>query len=659
MMQKRRYKLHAPAALCAVLALMLAGCESGDRVPDTGAGEGTEECSGECAENPTLLSINDVETILAQAIIEARAQDAAATIAVVDRVGNVLGVVRMNGADLTVRIDSGRDITTGLDGIRYIPDTLVAIAKAITGAYLSSEGNAFSTRTASQIVQQNFNPGEADQPGGPLFGVQFSNLPCSDLNTRFSLLDNLGPKRSPLGLSADPGGFPLYKDGTVVGGIGVIADGVYGLDLDASDIDRDTDELIALAGSFGYAAPADRRGDRITADGKTFRFSDVDFDDLGATPGDAPSFTSLLGIQPGEGVLIAVPGYTGLLPAVIAGQAFGQAASGIRADNSTFAGLDAFILVDGLNANRYPPSAGTDGADALTASEVETLLEAALGVANRARAQIRRPLGSRARVTISVVDTNGVILGIVRTQDAPVFGIDVSLQKARSAAFFSNSNATAGLTAVPAAIYPARTPLGGPISDTIVIGDYVADALDFDPGLTLDGEYAISARALGNLARPYFPDGQIGASNGPFSKPFMTGWSPFSTGLQLDLNINRIIEHVAFVIGGGIGIDAPLNCTAIGTLANGIQIFPGGVPIYRGNTLVGAIGVSGDGVDQDDMVAFLGLHNAGQQLDGAIGNAPAGMRADNLAPQGIRLRYAQCPQAPFIDSNEQNVCDGK
>ena len=32
------------------------------------------------------------------------------------------------------------------------------IAKAITGAYLSSGGNAFSTRTASEIVQQNFPP---------------------------------------------------------------------------------------------------------------------------------------------------------------------------------------------------------------------------------------------------------------------------------------------------------------------------------------------------------------------------------------------------------------------------------------------------------------------------------------------------------------------
>src|SRR3546814_1902796 len=33
-----------------------------------------------------------------------------------------------------------------------------AIAKAVTGAYLTSGGNAFSTRTASQIVQEHFPP---------------------------------------------------------------------------------------------------------------------------------------------------------------------------------------------------------------------------------------------------------------------------------------------------------------------------------------------------------------------------------------------------------------------------------------------------------------------------------------------------------------------
>ena len=57
------------------------------------------------------------------------------------------------------------------------------------------------------------------------------------------------------------------------------------------------------------------------------------------------------------------------------------------------------------------------------------------------------------------------------------------------------------------------------------------------------------------------------------------------------------------------------------------------------------------------MIAFLGLHEAGQVL-GTINNAPPAMRADRLQPQGIRLRYVQCPQSPYIDSNDAGVCDG-
>ncbi len=109
----------------------------------------------------------------------------------------------------------------------------------------------------------------------------------------------------------------------------------------------------------------------------------------------------------------------------------------------------------------------------------------------------------------------------------------------------------------------------------------------------------------------------------------------------------------------------PARCTqtpAPNRIANGIQIFPGAVPIYRGATLVGAIGVSGDGIDQDDMIAFLGTHNAGLRI-GGIGNADPAIRADRIVVpvggQGVRLRYVSCPFAPFLGSDDQNVCQGK
>ncbi|MGE5168009.1 MAG: heme-binding protein [Deltaproteobacteria bacterium] len=625
--------------------------------PDSG-------CTGSCANAQTFLSTADVQTAIAQAAAEAQAQGKPAVIAVVDRVGNVLAVYRMTGAPDTMTITSGRNVAGGLEGLA-VPSELAAIAKAVTGAYLSSEGNAFSTRTASQIVQEHFNPGVRGTPAGPLFGVQFSQLPCSDLTTHFSAGTGVGPHNSPLGLAADPGGFPLYKSGTPVGGIGVAADGIYGLDPDVMDKDRNIDELIAMAGTYGFGAPADRRADTITAGGITLRFSDVGYSDLGSHPQSAAPYSAL------TGALMKVPGYFDG-SAILAGTAFGQVASGIRPDDAYYPGLDAFVLDDGHGDNRYPPIAGTDGANALTAQEVQTIEQQALTIANRARAQIRNPLGSQARVSVSVVDTNGVALAFARTRDAPIFGIDVSLQKARTAAFNSGSYAADVLQSLAPANYfgDSLDFANKKATFTTVaqgnLGDYVSAVRAFlGMPSALTGNIAFTDRAGGNLSRPFFPDGVDGNPKGPFSHP-LAQWSPFQEGLQLDLVYNAVaLNLVGYLSAQGFAISAdnvpaatPF-CTASPHLPNGIQVFPGSVPIYRGSTLVGGLGVSGDGVDQDDMVSFLGLYNAGVQLGGAIGNAPPAMRADQLAPQGVHLRYVQCPQSPFLDSNADNVCDGK
>ena len=656
----------AALAVTTVTLMILSACSGGSRSQVAGIDPATPDsgCTGSCSDTPTSLSVADVEQVIAQAVAEAQARGVAANIAVVDRVGNVLAVFRMSGASESVTIQSpGAVIDGGLEGVNIIPGSLAAIAKAMTSAYLSTEGNAFTTRTASQVVQDHFNPRDNQQPGGPLFGVQFSQLPCSDLLARFAgAAATAGPHRSPLGLSADPGGVPLYKAGTPVGGVGVISDASYSFDADISDKDIDDDELIALAASNGLAAPTERRANRIAVDGRLLRFSDGGDSDLLSDPRLAPTFASINNIA---GSLHAVPGYT--MAVVRAGLAFGHAASGIRPDVLDFPGLDAFVLVDAANSERFRPLAGSDGVNALTAIEVQAILSEALELANEARAQIRRPAGSPARVSISVVDSNGVILGIVRSRDAPVFGIDVSLQKARTAAFFSSASAATLLSGVPAATY-----LDGGL---VVLRDeplsqYVTAAQSFlgIPTALTDGAIAFSDRAGGNLSRPFFPDGVTGNPAGPFSKP-TAEWSPFSTGLQLDLVYNALIQHVGFTLA--LVADAPMNCTgvdgfddafavagAIPQLANGTQIFPGSVPVYRGSQLIGAIGVSGDGVDQDDMISFLGLHRAANAL-GGFGNAPNQMRADTLTPQGIRLRYINCPVTPFIENDDQNVCEGK
>ncbi|MGH8040650.1 MAG: heme-binding protein [Rudaea sp.] len=663
-----RNKRHVWLALAT--ALTLAACGGGS---NSGDPEGTAPppqstpdsgCNGSCANAQTYLTQSDVQTVIAQAAAEAQAQGKPAVIAVVDRVGNVLAVYRMTGAPDTMTITSDRGVVGGLEGLA-VPSELAAIAKAVTGAYLSSEGNAFSTRTASQIVQEHFNPGVLGTPAGPLFGVQFSQLPCSDLATHFSAGTGAGPHNSPLGLSADPGGFPLYENGTPVGGVGVAADGIYGLDPNVMDKDRNIDELIAMAATYGFGAPTDRRADTITAGGITLRFSDVDYADLATHPQNAPPYPTL------TGALMTAPGYFDG-SAILAGTAFGQTDSGIRADTQFYSGLDAFVLDDGHGNNRYPPRAGTDGADALTADEAQILVQQALMVANHARAQIRNPLGSQARVSVSIVDTNGVALAVARTRDAPIFGTDVSLQKARTAAFNSGSYAAGVLQGLAPANYFADSidVANKKVIFTTVaqsnIGDYVAAVRAF-LGLpdALEGGYAFTDRAGGNLSRPFFPDGVDGNPNGPFSH-LLAQWSPFQEGLQLDLVYNAVaLNLVGYLQAEGFAISADnvpaatQFCTASPRLANGIQVFPGSAPIYRGSKLVGGIGASGDGVDQDDMVSFLGLYNAGVALGGAIGNAPPAIRADNLAPQGVHLRYVECPQAPFLDSNADNVCDGK
>jgi uncharacterized protein GlcG (DUF336 family) len=550
-----------------------------------------------------ILSTADVRRIIGLVVSEGNARGAPATVAVVDRSGNVLGVYQMPGAAVEVTISSQRGIPkgNGLEGV-VVPATFAAIAKAVTGNYLSSGGNSFSTRVASQIVQEHFNPGEFNQPAGPLFGVQFSQLQCSDLTAEAGTTQ--GPKPSPIGLSADPGGFPLYKGGEVVGGIGVIADGLYSIDNSISDLDESIDEILAIAGTRGLEAPGPLR--QVTLDGKLVRYSDTT---IAALRTANPS-----GLNNRH--LIVVPGFFD--GRIKSGVAFGTQASGFVASDDF--GVPAVVLGD-----RFKPRAGTDDG-ALSANEVRVLIANALRVAMRSRAQIRNPADSSARVSISIVDSNGVILGIARTPDAPIFGTDVSLQKARTAAFFSRRDA-------------------GQILIDAGHGHFVNTVRSFGLPTALADGIAFSDRAGGNLSRPFFPDGIDANPPGPFSFPISV-WSPFNVGLQLNLVLNRL---TAAVIG----------CTGIPNLPNGIQIFPGSVPIYRGGQLIGAIGVSGDGVDQDDMISFLGLHNAGLELGGAINNADPSIRADTLSPQGVRLRYINCPQAPFIDSTEAFPCNGK
>jgi uncharacterized protein GlcG (DUF336 family) len=128
----------------------------------------------------TNLAPTDVQTILQQATSAANALGKAVTIIVTDREGNVLGFFPMAGAPATTTVRSVGRLGQGLEG-GVVPAAEAAIAKASTAAFFSTTGNAFTTRTAGFIIQEHFPPGISFRSGGPLYGVQFSSLPCSDI----------------------------------------------------------------------------------------------------------------------------------------------------------------------------------------------------------------------------------------------------------------------------------------------------------------------------------------------------------------------------------------------------------------------------------------------------------------------------------------------
>jgi hypothetical protein len=100
--------------------------------------------------------------------------------------------------------------------------------------------------------------------------------------------------------------------------------------------------------------------------------------------------------------------------------------------------------------------------------------------------------------------------------------------------------------------------------------------------------------------------------------------------LQLDL----IKTNLQTVLSGGV---AP--CTSIPNLPNGIQIFPGSMPLYKNGVLVGAIGISGDGVDQDDLIAAAGGAGYAPPVRDPFGSGVCAC---------VRLPFLKFPRSPNL-----------
>jgi len=243
------------------------------------------------------------------------------------------------------------------------------------------------------------------------------------------------------------------------------------------------------------------------------------------------------------------------------------------------AGTGSFFVAPANSAGQPPdgdliaPGAGPLGG--LSAADVQTILDNAEATANTTRAAIRLPIGSRTRMVIAVADLDGTIIGLRRMQDSTVFSIDVAASKARNMVYFNSSaRAAADLN---------RVPMGT----------------------------AVTNRTISFGAQPFFPPGIDGSAAGPF--------------------FNLYLQDLANPCTQGMQTGAP-NANK-----SGIVFFPGSAGLYRNGTLVGGLGVSGDGVDEDDYVTSGGTKGF---------EAPPSIRADQISISGVRLPYFKFPRNP-------------
>lgn len=399
------------------------------------------------------------------------------------------------------------------------PDVEKALSLARAGAFFSNFGTPLSSRTVRAISRPNFPEGIPNQPAGALFGIENTNRGCN-FNIQylpgqaFPQEMNAAGKGYSLGIATVPGGIPLFRNGlTVVGGIGV-----SGLQSDP------VNESAAVAGAQG-----------------------------------AGFFVRLPLPNPGAVYLdgFRLPFIEPLPPTEFASEV-----------------SDTFLLGP-VNGSPAPEGwlAGPIAGKELSAVDVASIVTNAINRANRTRAQIRLPLGSRAKMVISVADLDGTILALYRMTDSTIFSVDVALTKARNVVYFSS--------------------------------------LDRDPQdlVGVPAGTAVTNRTIGFGSQPLFPSGIFFTSPGPFADLLVFDTdNPCTQGHQ------------------------PTNANQ-----SGVVFFPGSAPLYRNGRLVGGLGISGDGVEQDDYVA----------AGGAAGyEAPPNIRGDQIFIRNVRLPYWKFPRNP-------------
>ncbi len=458
-----------------------------------------------------------------RAIISAAAASAndPMVLAVTDRSGRPLAVFQKTGAPA---------IATGNFSVS-VSSSELAVALARTAAFFSNDQAPLSSRTVRYLSGIHFPPGVANTANAPLYGIENTNRGCTLTDNFVAGKELPSPKAlsgaTGLGMitgkvnvddsdqtAVNPGGVPIYKNGEVAGGIGVVGS---------------TPEISEFA-AFSAAA-------------------------LSLPSFPAPGAVVINGITVPFVLQTAIPAGVSPDPNFTGNYVLGPVASPAPVPEN--------YLVS--------PQAGPVGG--LTAAEVTSIVTNAINTASITRAVIRLPIGQRTKMVIAVADLDGTLLALYRMPDATVFSVDVSVAKARNMTYFNSAQ-----------VNPADLP-GVPVGT------------------------AVTNRTIGFGAQPLYPPGIDGSPNGPFFQLFVNDVnSPCSQGSQPP-----------------------------GPKQSGIVFFPGSVGLYRNGTLVGGLGVSGDGVDQDDYVTAGG--SAGFE-------APDQIRADQIIDSGVRLPYLKFPRNP-------------
>ncbi len=308
-----------------------------------------------------------------------------------------------------------------------------------------------------------------------------------------------------------------------------------------------------------------------------------------------------------------------------------------RGGHGTDSGIDQPILADGMKAQTgysVPEGWLIEPHDSsvkkspisvdpqITATEVRKIIENGIKEADLTRAAIRldvnngfRP-GARTKMVLAVSDSAGEVLGLYRMHDATIFSVDVAVAKSRNTSYYA--------------------------SNGIVDADRIDQDNNGMPDIPLGT--ALTNRTFRFLALPRYPSGSAeGTPPGDFSILSMPGINPLTgenTGAAMPASIYAspsatVLSFDSF--NASRNFRDPRNIKR----QNGIVFFPGSSALYDSKSatkqLIGGLGISGDGVDQDDVVTV----SAQQGFE-----APDALRADQYMVAGVRLPYQNFNRNP-------------